>query len=58
MKKDIKYILEEECALAIKKIIGKIKYKDYNEHYGLNGVESELMIKLFELIQDSEEDEE
>lgn len=57
MKKEIKYTIEENVALAIKKIIGRISDTKFKGDYGLNEKEMELIHKLYSLIQDKDEED-
>ena len=57
MDKEIKYTIEEDVAIAIKKVTGKISDTDFTGTYGLNENEIEMIHKFFYLVQDKDEEE-
>ena len=57
MERQTKYIIEEELARAIKKIIGKISDINFKGTYGLTDSELKLIHNYYDLIIDEDEDE-
>ena len=56
MERQTKYIIEEELARAIKKIIGKISDINFKGTYGLTDSELKLIHDYYDLIIDEDED--
>lgn len=50
MKKIVKYVLNEDECIAIKKITGNILHSDMKLKYGLTSKEVELVSNFYDLI--------
>ena len=57
MEKKTKYIIEEEVALVIKKLTGKISDVDMTGNFGLTEREKELIHKFYDLVEEIDEEE-
>ncbi len=57
MKRKVEYIIEEDIAIALKKVAGAISTRDLWEKYKLTPVETELLSEFYSLVQDEEEEE-
>ena len=55
MEKETKYTIEEELAIALKKVTGKISDTDFKGTYGLNEKEMELIHEFYDLVLIGEE---
>lgn len=55
MKRHTEYIIEENVAIALKKIVGKMNDTEYKEDYGLSESEILLVHQFFSLIMKVEE---
>lgn len=54
MEKEIKYTIEEDVGIAIKKVIGKINDIDFKGTYGLTEREMELIHEFYDLVQEKD----
>ncbi len=50
MEKETKYTIEEELAIALKKVTGKISDTDFRGTYGLSQKEMELIHEFYDLV--------
>ena len=55
MKRKTEYIIEEEVALAIKKVTGEITDTDFKNKYKLTENEMNLIHRFYDLVEDKED---